>query len=69
MAWKRHLWSTDLALVTFLKLDDLIILYFMSYSPYVPILGSLSYSHGQEEAPVVRPGHRIRAEVSSWAFS
>ena len=34
-----HLWSTYLALVTFLKLDDLIILYFMSYSPYLLNLG------------------------------
>ena len=53
MAWKRHLWSTDLALVTFLKLDDLIIFYFMSYSPYKPNFDSLSHSHSLEEAPVV----------------
>ena len=33
MAWERYLWSTDLALVTFLRLDDLIILYFMSHRP------------------------------------
>ena len=34
MAWKRHLWSTDLmTLVTFLSLDDLIIFYFMSKVP------------------------------------
>ena len=32
MAWKRHLWSTDQALVTFLRLDDLMIFYFMSYT-------------------------------------
>ena len=36
---------------------DLIICHFMSCSPYIPNLGSLSYPHGLEEAPVVhRPG-------------
>ena len=72
MAWKRHLWSTNLALVTFLKLDDLIILYFMSYSPNVPILGSLSHSHGLEEAPVVHqpgPGHLVDvSQPHHWQF-
>ena len=32
----------------------------MSYSPYMPNLGSLSHSHGLDEAPVVHqpdPGH------------
>ena len=60
MAWKRHLWLTNMALVTFLRLADLIIFNFMSYSPYMPNLGSLSHSHGLEEAPVVHqpgPGH------------
>ena len=60
MAWKRHLHLCDLALVTLLKLDDFIILYFMSYSPYIPNLGSLSHPHGPKEAPVVHrpgPGH------------
>ena len=60
MAWKRQLWSTDLILVTFLRLDDLIIFDCMSYCPYMPNLGSLSHSHGLEEAPVVHqpgPGH------------
>ena len=60
MAWKRHLWSTDMALVTFLRLADLIIFNFNTYSPYMPNLGSLSHSHGLEEAPVVHqlgPGH------------
>ena len=49
MAWKRHLWSTDMALVTFLWLADLIIFNFNTYSPYMPNLGSLSRSHGLEE--------------------
>ena len=31
MAWKRHLWYTDLALVSFLRLDDLIISYSMFF--------------------------------------
>ena len=65
MAWKRHLWSTDLALVTFLKLDDLIIFYFMSYRPYISNLGSLCHSHGLEEAPVEHrpgPGHLLDIE-------
>ena len=53
MAKKRHLWSTDLTLVTFLRLADFIIFDFMSYSPYMPNLGSLCHSHGLEEAPVV----------------
>ena len=60
MAWKRHLWSTDMALVTFLRLADLIIFDLMSYSPYMTNLGSLFHSHGLEEAPVVHqpgPGH------------
>ena len=54
------MWSTDLALVTFLRLAELIIFVFMFYSPYKPNLGSLSHSHGLEEAPVVHrpdPGH------------
>ena len=64
MAWKRHLWSSDLALVTFLTLADLIIVYFMSYSPFMPNLGSLSHSHGLKEAPVVhRPGPGYLPEV------
>ena len=49
MARRWHLWSTDLALVTFVKLDDLIIFYFMSY---VPNWGCLAHPHGLEEAPV-----------------
>ena len=60
MAWKRHLWSTDLALVTSVRLDDLIILDFMSHVPYLPNLGTLSHPHGLEEAPVIHqpgPGH------------
>ena len=57
MAWKRHLWSTDLALVTFLRLAEHIIFYFMFYSPYMPNLGSLSHSHGLEEAPVAHQPH------------
>ena len=44
MAKKRHLWSTDLTLVTFLRLADLIIFNFLSYSPYMPNLGSLCHS-------------------------
>ena len=52
MAWKRHLWSTDLALVTFLRLAEIIIFAFMSYSPYMPNLGSLCHPHGLEEATV-----------------
>ena len=62
MAWKRHLWSTDLALLTFLRLDDHIFLDLMSFSPYIPNLGSLSHPHGLEEAPVVLqpgPGHLV----------
>ena len=57
---KKHLWSTDLTLVTFLRLADLIIFDCLSYSPYMPNFGSLSHSHGLEEAPVVHrpsPGH------------
>ena len=60
MAWKTHMWSTNLALVTFLRLADLISFDFMAYSPYMPNLGSLSHSHGLEEAPLVHqpgPGH------------
>ena len=52
--------STDLAVVTFLRLADLIIIDFISYSPDMPNLGSLCHSHGLEEAPVVHqpgPGH------------
>ena len=57
MAWKRHLWSTNLVLATFLRFDDLIISYFMFYSPYLPNLGCLSHPNGLEEAPVVdQPG-------------
>ena len=62
MARKRQLWSTDLALVTSARLDDLIFSYFMSYSPYIPNLGSLPHSHGLEEAPAVHrpgPGHLV----------
>ena len=60
MAWKRHLWSTNLALVTLLRLADLISFEFMSSSLYMLNLGSLSHSYGLEEAPVVHrlgPGH------------
>ena len=42
-----------MALVTFLRLADLIIFNFMSYSPYMPNLGSLFHSRDLEEAPVV----------------
>ena len=64
MAWKRHLWSTDLALVTSVRLDDLIILDFMSHVPYLPNLGSIAHSHGLEEAPVDhRPGPGHLCEV------
>ena len=52
--------STDLPLDTMYMLADLIIVDFMSYSPCMPNLGSLSQSHGLEEAPVVHrpgPGH------------
>ena len=54
MAWKRHLWSTNLALVTFLSLVDLVNFDFMSYCPNMPNLGSLSHFHGLEEAAVVQ---------------
>ena len=68
MAWKRHMWSTDLALVTFLRLADLISFDFMSCSPCMPNLGSLSHSHGSEEAPVVhRPGLSHLSEVG-WPY-
>ena len=50
MAWKRHQCSTDLALVTFLRLADLNIFYFMSNCHYIPNLGSLPHSHGLAEA-------------------
>ena len=64
MAWKRHLWSTNLALVTFLRLVDLISFDFMSYSPYMPNLVSLSHSHGLEEVPVAhQPGPEHLGEV------
>ena len=64
MAWKRHLWSTDLTLFTLLRLDDLINFNLMPYSPYMPNLGSLSQSHGLEEVPVVhRPGPSHLPEV------
>ena len=52
MASKRHLWSSDLALVTFLRLTDLIIGHFLSTSPIMPNSGSLCHPHGLEEAPV-----------------
>ena len=54
--------SSNMSLVTSERLDDLIIFNFMSYSPYMPNLGSLSHSHGLEEAPVVHragPGHLV----------
>ena len=53
MAYKRYLWSIDLALTTLERFVDLIICYVMSKSPYMPNLGSLSHPHGLEEAPVV----------------
>ena len=53
MACMRHLWSADLAMVTFLRLDDLITFYVISYSPYMANLGSLSHSHGLEETHLV----------------
>ena len=53
MAWKRYLWSTYLALVTFLRLADLISFDLMSYSPYMPNLGSLSHSYCLEVAAVI----------------
>ena len=31
-AWKSYLLSTDLALITFQRFDDIIIFYFMSYT-------------------------------------
>ena len=72
MALKRHLLSTDLALVTFQKLDDLIIFYVLFYSPYVPNLGCLSHPHGLEEAPVVHrpgPGHLVDVDQPHhWPF-
>ena len=72
MAQKRHLWSTDLALVTSLRLDDLIFSYFMSYSPCMPNLGSLPNSQGLKEIPVVhRPGPGHLADVGRpyhWPF-
>ena len=71
MAWKRYLWSTDLALVTFLRLDDLLFFYFMSYRPYVPNWGCLSHPYGIEEAPVVhRPGpaHLLRLDYLMFNF-
>ena len=46
-------------------MDDLVIFYFMPYSPYLPNLGSLSHPHGLEEAPVVHqpdPGHLRRLD-------
>ena len=54
IAKKRHLWSTNPALVTFLRLADLIRFDFLSYTPYMPNLGFLSHPHGLEEAPVVQ---------------
>ena len=52
MAYKRPLWSTNLALTTWERFVDLIICYVMAKSPYMPNLGSLSHPHGLEEAPV-----------------
>ena len=43
--------SSNISLVTSERLDDLIIFNFMSYSPFMPNLGSLYHSHGLEEAP------------------
>ena len=64
MAWKRYMWSTDLALVTFLRLDDLIFFYFMSYSSYVHNLNCLSHHYDLEGAPLVhRPGPAHLSEV------
>ena len=72
MACKRHLWSTNLALVTFLRLDDLINKNFMYYSPTMPNLGSISHSHVPEEAPVVHqpgPGHLVGVgQPHHWPF-
>ena len=52
MAQKKHLWSTDLALVTLQMLANLIIGHFLSNSTIMPNLGSLCHPHGLEEAPV-----------------
>ena len=46
-------------------MDNLVIFYFMPYSPYLPNLGSLSHPHGLEEAPVVHrpdPGHLMKLD-------
>ena len=52
IAWKRHLCSIDMALVTSMRMDDLIIFYFMSFTSYLPNLDSLSHPNGLEEAHV-----------------
>ena len=52
MTYKRHLWSTDLALANLQMLANLIISHFLSISSIIPNLGSLCHPHGLEEAPV-----------------
>ena len=59
-----YLWSTDLALATLERSDDLIIGYIMANIPDMPNLGSLFHPHGLEEAPVVhQPGPGQLGEV------
>ena len=54
--------SNDLALATMQMLTDIMICHILSYSPYMPNLGSLPHPHCLEEAPVVHqpgPGHLV----------
>ena len=52
MAYKRHQWSSDLALATLQMLADLINGHFLSTSPIMPNSGSLCHPHGLDEALV-----------------
>ena len=64
MASNRYLWYTNLSLATLVRLANLKIVLFWSYTPYMPNLGSLSHSHGLEEVPVVhQPGPEHLGEV------
>ena len=51
MAFKRHLWYTDLVLATMERSVELI--FFMANLPYIQNFRSLELPHGLEEAPVV----------------
>ena len=63
MALKRHLWYTDLVLVTMERSGEVIIGFVMANWPSKQNFRSLELPHGLEEAPVVHqldPDHLIQ---------